>query len=118
MHCIVLVPAKATTPTLFSSTTTSITIQWEEVSEGSLQKSYFILWTPGNSGSTKSTSYNAENLQPNTAYTFTITARNAAGIGQPSDEATFPTSVSYAFTVAAMTRRVARNSQWGAVLSV
>ena len=93
MHCVVLVPAKASTPTLFSSTTTSIRIRWAEVSEGSLQRNYFISWTPGFDGSTHSTSYNAENLQPNTAYTFTITARNDAGNGQPSDEANFSTSL-------------------------
>ena len=100
MNCNVLVPAKANTPTLFSSTTTSITIQWEEVREGSLQRRYFISWNPfaGNTGSTKSTSYRAINLQPNTAYTFTITARNDAGYGQSSDEAIFLTGLSYAFS--------------------
>ena len=100
IYCIVSVPAKANTPTLFSSTTTLITIQWEDVREGSLQRRYFISWNPsaGNTGSTQSTSYRAINLQPNTAYTFTITARNDAGYGQSSDEAIFLTGLSYAFS--------------------
>ena len=99
MHCIVLVPAKANTPTLLSSTTTSIKIQWEEINEGSLQRNYFILWASGFSGSTQSTSYTAENLQSNTAYTFTITAKNDAGDAQSSNEAIFSTSLLCSFTI-------------------
>ena len=76
-------------------------MSWHEQSEGSVQREYVILWNSfaiesNGQGVTTITfrpaSYAANNLQSNTAYNFTITARNEAGAGQPSDQFTLSTS--------------------------
>ena len=63
------------------------------MTEGSLPKEYVVLWgdSPAESETTSSTTYTARNLQSNTAYDFTITAKNEAGNGEASDSRTFHT---------------------------
>ena len=63
------------------------------MSEGLLPKEYVISWgdSPEKSDTTSATTYTAGNLQSNTAYDFTITAKNAAGSSEPSDLRRFQT---------------------------
>ena len=91
-------PKKANQPTLRESSTSRILIHWNPVQEGPVLKYYDIQWRifgrleeAGNK-STAQTSATATRLRSNTAYTFTINARNVAGKGERSDETTFTTS--------------------------
>jgi len=100
MH-FVSAPAKANTPVRTDSTTSSISLQWDEVDEGSLPRTYFVSWMPvSTTGSTSSTaqfnSFTTRNLQSNAAYTFRVLARNqVAGNGEFSNPVTFHTSMYY-----------------------
>ena len=90
-----LVPRKANAPTRVSSTSSSITLKWNPVNEGSVARSYIIAWKISNNGSmlynytTTGTSTNIINLRPNTAYDITLVTRNIAGFGQTTDPVTF-----------------------------
>jgi len=95
--CIFVVPARANDPRWNHSTSTAITVQWEAVTEGSLQKFYDIEWKSSNnrtngSGSTQETLFTATNLASNTAYDFTVRARNQLGCGRFSRDERFYTS--------------------------
>ena len=64
------------------------------MSEGLLAKQYVISWgdSQAESDTTSETAYTVTNLRSNTAYDFTITARNIeAGNGEASDSTTFRT---------------------------
>ena len=100
-----LAPSKTNTPTqevpeslirMGYDYSTIIQLNWRPVfSDGPILKSYIISWkkegelefqnatlfTP------TSTSYRVFGLEPNTAYSFTITAISAGNKGEPSDEA-------------------------------
>ena len=89
------VPAKPNAPSRQSSTDSSITLQWNPINEGSVQRRYIVTWrVPGNtsfSRTTFDTVITISGLESNTAYDVTITARNDAGNSVPSDQVTFNT---------------------------
>ena len=92
----ILVPAKANPPVLTASTSSSISLRWNPVREGSLSRTYIISWNSTSSksigsGNAEETTFTATNLQSNTAYKFTVTARSKAGTGLPSNEVIFKT---------------------------
>ena len=66
-------------------------MSWNSVREGSVTKEYVVSWNSSEDetngvGVTNNSYYSARNLQSNTAYNFKITARNVAGLGEPSDQ--------------------------------
>ena len=94
----VSVPAKANSPVLTVSTSSSITLQWEAVYRGSASITYLISWKSISDNSTGNdttlrTTYTANHLYSNTAYVFKVAARNQAGVGLPSDEVILETGI-------------------------
>jgi len=94
--CFILAIRKPNPPTLLASTPTSITLEWEAISERTFPTYYIVSWEPATVGGRRSTRYNEksvtiENLNSNTAYVFKIAAQNKYGKGEASDSATFQT---------------------------
>ena len=90
------VPSKVNLPTLTAFTSSSVSLEWDSVRGGSL--TYIISWRSAHSnssasGTTSTTRYKANHLESDTAYIFTVAARNQAGSGLPSEPVTFETSM-------------------------
>ena len=92
---IIIAPEKVNTPIQVSSNATSIRFQWCPVNEGSVARSYDVIQKNGAAKSrvtsTNETSVIIHGLQSNSAYTYSIRAKNTGGNGEYSDEATFYT---------------------------
>ena len=87
-----LVPGQPNPPTLLSSSTSSITLQWDDLS-GSVMETYTVIQNgvdvmPG----INTNMAIVDGLDPNTNYQFQVKATNSAGDGQASPIATFATS--------------------------
>ena len=98
-----LVPARVNSPILTSSTSSTLSLEWKAVNEGPLQKYYDVTWRTTNnqtngSATTLDTFCTVTNLESNTAYIFTITARNVAGRGKSSITTPFQTGWLLALT--------------------
>ena len=87
-----LVPGQPNPPTSSSSTTSTITLQWDDLS-GSVMETYTVIQNgvdvmPG----INTNMAIVDGLDPNTNYQFQVKATNRAGDGQASPIATFATS--------------------------
>ena len=86
-----LVPGDPNQPTSSSSTNSSITLQWDDLS-GSAMETYIVI----QNGAAVMTGINknmatVDGLISNTNYRFQVKASNSAGDGQASNAATFAT---------------------------
>ena len=90
-----LAPEKVNTLIQVSLNTASIRFQWFPVKEGLVARSYDVFQkngvTKSRVTSTNETSVIIHGLQSNSAYTYSIRAKNTGGNGEYSDEATFYT---------------------------
>jgi len=80
------VPLKANTPASTSASSSSVTLQWDEVEgEGKLQRNYRIKWSPPDeSGSSYTIVNNTNNatiddLKGSSLYTFQVLSMNEGG---------------------------------------
>jgi len=90
------VPEKVTGLTSTSISSTSVSLQWMEVS-GDTNVEYVITWEPKHAGGNRTVDDGSSRaiingLNSNTNYKFQIQARNSGGSGESSDEETFTTS--------------------------
>ena len=90
-----LVPNKPSQPNSSSSTNSSITLQWDDLS-GSAMETYTVIQDGVDVMTGINTSMATVNgLTSNTNYKFQIKASNSAGDGQASNATTFATSKIY-----------------------
>ena len=87
-----LVPGQPNPPTSSSSSTSSITLQWDDLS-GSAMETYTVI-RDGDVVMNKiyTNMATVDGLTSNTNYEFQVKATNSAGDGQTSPIATFATS--------------------------
>ena len=93
---IYLDPAKSNPPKSVGASLTSITLEWDEVTEGSVLKTYNLYWndSKGNENMTMNIYKNSkivESLDQNTKYNFTVEARNERGDGELSESSELET---------------------------
>jgi len=99
------VPLKANTPTSTSVSSSSITLQWDEVeNEGNLKRNYLVTWDPhsaiGSSDMLVNNTNNVtiNNLKESTLYTFQVLSMNERGSAmQYSNHSSSPTSMVHLF---------------------
>ena len=72
-------PSVPGTPTLVSRTDTQISIQWTASTDNVGVAGYDVYRGATKAGSTSSTSFTDSGLTPNTSYSYTVVARDAAG---------------------------------------
>ncbi len=78
-----------------SKTTTTVTLSWTASTDNVSVASYDVYRNGALAGSSTSNSYKDTGLSPNTSYTYTITARDAAGnVSAASDPVTIATLAS------------------------
>ena len=82
-----LVPAQVSAPNPTTLSSTSVMLEWDEITEGSEDICYLVSWdsdTGSGSDETEDNFISLNNLESNTEYTFSVTAINSAGSGDPS----------------------------------
>jgi len=83
-------PTNLTSP---SKTSTSISLQWNASTDNAGAPSYIVRWTDIVYGTVTGTTFTVTNLTPNTAYSFQVYARDAAGnLSTPSNTVTVTTN--------------------------